>query len=78
MVSLDNAIIGEKVTVRKIHCSKVLKCRLMDMGITCGTEVCIEKCAPLGDPIQVNVRGYSLSLRKSDAESIEIDTKVCQ
>lgn len=72
MLSLENVRIGETVIVKKIHCPKILKSRIMDMGITCGTEVCIKKCAPLGDPIQVSVRGYDLSLRKADAQNIEI------
>lgn len=72
MLSLDNVKIGKKVIVKQIHCPKILKSRIMEMGITCGTEICVEKCAPLGDPIQVNVRGYNLSLRKADAKNIEI------
>lgn len=72
MLLLDKIKINEKVIVKKIHCSNALKCRIMDMGITCGTEICIEKCAPLGDPLQINVRGYNLSLRKADAKSIEV------
>lgn len=73
MLSLDTIQPGTTVKVKQIHCPKILKCRIMDMGITCGTEVSIEKCAPLGDPLQVKVRGYNLSLRKDDAKNIEIE-----
>ena len=72
MLSLDNVQIGETVTVKKIHCQKILKSRIMDMGITCGTKINIKKLAPLGDPIQISVRGYDLSLRKADAQHIEV------
>lgn len=73
MLSLDIIDVGKTVKVKKIHCSKVLKSRIMDMGITNGTELVIQKSAPLGDPLQVNVRGYNLSLRKADAKLIEIE-----
>ncbi len=72
MFTLDNIKVNEKVRVKKINCPINLKSRIMDMGITCGTEICIEKCAPLGDPIQLNVRGYNLSIRKADAKNIEV------
>ena len=63
---------GETVTVRKLNGEGAIKRRIMDMGLTKGTEVYIRKVAPLGDPIEVTVRGYELSLRKADAEMVEI------
>lgn len=63
---------GDTVTVVKLHGEGAVKRRIMDMGITKGTEVLVRKVAPLGDPIEVNVRGYELSLRKADAEMIEV------
>lgn len=63
---------GETVTVIKLHGEGAIKRRIMDMGIIKGTEVFVRKVAPLGDPIEVNVRGYELSLRKDDAELIEV------
>ena len=73
MRQLSQASIGETVTVSKIDGEKGLKRRIMDMGITRGAEVHIRKVAPLGDPIEVTVRGYELSLRKADAEMIEVE-----
>ena len=73
MKTLNDAKIGKAVTVRKIHSEGALKRRIMDMGITKGVEVCIRKVAPFGDPIELSVRGYELSIRKADAEMIEID-----
>ena len=72
MNTLKQAKIGDTVTVIKLHGEGAVKRRLMDMGITRGTAVHIRKVAPLGDPIEVTVRGYELSLRKADAEMIEI------
>ena len=72
MRQLSQASIGETVTVSKIDGEKGLKRRIMDMGITKGTEVLVRKVAPLGDPIEVKVRGYELSLRKADAAMIEV------
>lgn len=72
MNTLKQAKIGETVSVVKLHGEGAVKRRLMDMGITKGTEVYIRKVAPLGDPIEVTVRGYELSLRKADAEMIEV------
>jgi ferrous iron transport protein A len=63
---------GETVTVIKLHGEGALKRRVMDMGITRGTEVFVRKVAPLGDPVEVRVRGYELSIRKEDAGSIEV------
>ena len=72
MRQLSQASIGETVTVSKIDGERGLKRRIMDMGITKGVEVYIRKVAPLGDPMEVKVRGYELSIRKADAEKIEI------
>ncbi len=72
MKTLREAKIGETVKVGKLHGEGAIKRRIMDMGITKGTEVYVRKVAPLGDPVEVTVRGYELSLRKADAEMIEI------
>ncbi|MBO8462896.1 MAG: ferrous iron transport protein A [Firmicutes bacterium] len=72
MATLRDVKCGETVKVLKIHGQGAIKRRIMDMGITKGTEVLVRKVAPLGDPIEVNVRGYELSLRKADAEMIEV------
>lgn len=71
-MTLKEAKIGSIVTVKKINGEGALKRRIMDMGITKGVSVYIRKVAPLGDPIEVTVRGYELSLRKGDAASIEV------
>lgn len=73
MKTLRQAKIGDLVKVVKLHGEGAVKRRMMDMGITKGVEVLIRKVAPLGDPVEVNVRGYELSLRKADAEMIEIE-----
>ncbi len=73
MKKLKEAKIGETVRVVKIHGEGAIKRRIMDMGLTKGVEVYIRKVAPLGDPIEVTVRGYELSLRKADAEQIEVE-----
>ena len=73
MKTLKQAKIGETVKVVKLHGEGAIKRRIMDMGITRGTEIYIRKVAPLGDPIEVTVRGYELSLRKADADMIEIE-----
>ncbi len=73
MKTLKDAKIGSAVKVLKLHGEGPLKRRILDMGITKGVEIYIRKVAPLGDPIEVTVRGYELSLRKADAEMIEID-----
>lgn len=70
--TLKQAKIGEKVTVVKLAGEGAVKRRIMDMGITKGTEIFIRKVAPLGDPVEVTVRGYELSLRKADAEMIAV------
>lgn len=72
MRTLREAKIGETVKVAKLNGAGAIKHRIMDMGITKGVEIYIRKVAPLGDPIEVTVRGYELSLRKADAEMIEL------
>lgn len=71
--TLKQAKIGETVKVVKLHGEGAIKRRIMDMGITKGVEVYVRKVAPLGDPIEVTVRDYELSLRKADAEMIEVE-----
>lgn len=73
MKTLRQAKIGETVKVVKLHGEGAIKRRIMDMGITKGVEVYVRKVAPLGDPLEIMVRGYELSLRKADAEMIEIE-----
>ena len=72
MKTLRQARVGETVRVVKLHGEGAVKRRIMDMGLTKGVEVHIRKVAPLGDPVEVTVRGYELSIRKADAEMIEI------
>ena len=73
MKTLREIPIGGKAKVVKLHGSGAIKRRIMDMGITRGTEIYVRKVAPLGDPIELNVRGYELSLRKADAALIEVE-----
>ena len=73
MKTLREVKIGETVKVVKLHGEGPVKRRIMDMGITKGVEVYIRKVAPLGDPIEITVRGYELSIRKADAEIIEVE-----
>jgi len=73
MKTLKQAMIGETVKVKKLHGEGAVKRRIMDMGITKGVDVSIRKVAPLGDPLEVTVRGYELSIRKADADMIEIE-----
>ena len=73
MRTLKEAKIGENVRVVKLHGEGAVKRRIMDMGITKGVDVHVRKVAPLGDPVEVTVRGYELSLRKADAVMIEIE-----
>ncbi len=73
MKTLRQVPIGGKAKVVKLHGEGAIKRRIMDMGITRGTEIYVRKVAPLGDPIELNVRGYELSLRKADAELIEVE-----
>ena len=72
MKTLRQAAIGETVRIVRLHGEGAVKRRIMDMGLTKGTTVQIRKVAPLGDPIEVTVRGFELSIRKADAETIEI------
>lgn len=74
MVTLKEAKCGQTVRVVKIHGEGAVKRRIMDMGITKNTEIYIRKVAPLGDPVEVTVRGYELSLRKADAEMVEVQS----
>ena len=71
-MNLKETAIGETVTVVKLHGEGAVRRRIMDMGITKGVDVKVQKVAPLGDPIEVTVRGYELSIRKADAENIEV------
>ncbi len=73
MKTLREVAIGETVMVKKLYGEGAVKRRIMDMGITKGTQVYVRKVAPLGDPVEVTVRGYELSLRKADAEMIEVE-----
>lgn len=72
MKTLKDIKVGETVTVAKLHGEGAVKRRIMDMGLTKGTQVYVRKVAPLGDPVEVTVRGYELSLRKEDAQMIEV------
>ena len=72
MKTLRDVKIGETVKVVKLHGEGPIKRRIMDMGLTKGTELLVRKVAPLGDPMELNVRGYELSVRKADAEMVEI------
>ncbi len=73
MKTLGQAKIGDSVKVVKLHGEGAVRRRIMDMGITRGTDVYVRKVAPLGDPVEVTVRGYELSIRKADAEMIEVE-----
>ena len=73
MSNLRNTPVGSAVTVRKIEGEGATRRRIMDMGITRGAEIYVRKVAPLGDPVEITVRGYELSLRKADAEMIQVD-----
>ncbi len=72
MKTLRETKVGETVSVARLHGEGAVRRRIMDMGITKGVEIFVRKVAPLGDPIEINVRGYELSLRKADAEMIEV------
>ena len=72
MKTLRDVKVGESAVIERLHGEGALKRRLMDMGLTRGTPVYVRKVAPLGDPMELNVRGYELSVRKADAEMIEI------
>lgn len=73
MKTLKEIKVGQSATIKRIHGDGALKRRIMDMGITKGVEVYVRKVAPLGDPMEITVRGYELSIRKADAELIEIE-----
>ncbi len=73
MKTLRDVKVGETVKVVKLHGEGAVKRRIMDMGLTKGTEFFVRKVAPLGDPVELTVRGYELSLRKADAEMIEVE-----
>ena len=73
MKTLKEVNVGEKATIKKLGGEGAVKRRIMDMGLTKGTEVYVRKVAPLGDPIELTVRGYELSLRKADADLIEVE-----
>ena len=73
MKTLRQVGVGQTVTVKRLHGEGPVKRRIMDMGITRGAEIYVRKVAPLGDPVEITVRGYELSLRKADAEMIQVD-----
>ena len=73
MKTLRDVKVGQSAVIRRLNGEGALKRRIMDMGLTKGTEVFVRKVAPLGDPLELNVRGYELSIRKSDAEMIEVE-----
>ncbi len=73
MKTLKDVKIGQTATIARLHGEGALKRRIMDMGLTRGTEVYVRKVAPLGDPLELTVRGYELSVRKGDAELIEVE-----
>lgn len=73
MKTLRNVKVGDTTTVVKLHGEGAVKRRIMDMGITKGTELYVRKVAPLGDPVEITVRGYELSIRKADADMIEVN-----
>ena len=73
MKTLKEVKVGQTVKVIKLHGEGAVKRRIMDMGITKGVEIYVRKVAPLGDPVEVTVRGYELSLRKNDAEMVEVE-----
>ncbi len=76
MITLRDAKVGSTVIVKKLSGEGALKRRLMDMGFTKGCKVFIRKVAPLGDPVEVTIRGYELSVRKNDAENIEVEEEL--
>ncbi len=72
MKTLKDAKVGETVTVARVHGEGPVRRRIMDMGLTKGVQVLVRKVAPLGDPMELNIRGYELSVRKADAEMVEL------
>ncbi len=73
MKTLKDVKVGKTAVVVKVHGEGPVRRRLMDMGVTKGTSIYVRKVAPLGDPVEVNIRGYELSLRKADCEKIEVE-----
>ena len=73
MKTLKDVAVGDQAVVKRLTGEGALKRRIMDMGVTKGVEICVRRVAPLGDPIEVTVRGYELSIRKADAEMIEVE-----
>lgn len=73
MKTLRNVKVGETAKVVRLHGEGAIKRRIMDMGVTKGTEILVRKIAPLGDPLEITVRNYELSIRKADAENIEVE-----
>lgn len=73
MKTLRNIAVGETAKVKRLHGEGTLKRRIMDMGITKGSQIYVRKVAPLGDPVEITIRGYELSLRKDDADCIEME-----
>ncbi len=73
MKTLRDVPVGEHCTVKKLHAEGAMRRRLMDMGLTRGTEIHVRKLAPLGDPMELTLRGYELSLRKEDAANVEVE-----
>lgn len=73
MKPLRNIAVGETAKVKRLHGEGALKRRIMDMGITKGSQIYVRKVAPLGDPVEITIRGYELSLRKDDADCIEME-----
>lgn len=73
MKTLRNIAVGETTKVKRLHGEGALKRRIMDMGITKGSQIYVRKVAPLGDPVEITIRGYELSLRKDDADCIEME-----
>lgn len=73
MKTLDQIAVGQKAIVKKIHGQGATRRRIMDMGITKGIEIKVRKLAPLGDPLQLSLRGYELTIRKDDARKIEVE-----
>ena len=73
MQTLKDTPVGRTVTVLRLNGTGAVRRRIMDMGLTRGTQILVRKVAPLGDPVEINVRGYELSLRRADAEMIEVE-----
>lgn len=73
MKTLRNIAVGDTATVKRLHGEGALKRRIMDMGITKGSQIYVRKAAPFGDPVEITIRGYELSLRKDDADCIEME-----